>query len=79
MREALLYNSPALLALLPPGILPVAVYAHHSFLSGECTLLMEDMALKQVRPLNYVFGNQIWCVQRSCRFQRRAGFVLGGP
>ena len=59
-REAQLYNNPQLMALLPEGMLPTVVYAHHSFWAGEYTILMEDMALRGVTPINFVFGNQIW-------------------
>lgn len=60
VREALLYNSPDLLQRLPEGILPAVIYARHSFWAGENVVLMEDMVLRGVSPVNYVFGNQIW-------------------
>ncbi len=63
-REAQLYCSPALLALLPQGLLPRVLYASHSWWHGEYTVLMEDFSLLGVTATNLVYGNQIWCDAR---------------
>ena len=59
-REAKLYCNKAIMDALPEGILPAVLYAHESYWLGEYTILMEDMTLRNVTPVNFVMGNQIW-------------------
>lgn len=41
--------------------LPRVFYAHASAFSGECNMLLEDLAPGvRTTPVNYLFGNQIW-------------------
>jgi hypothetical protein len=45
-------------------MLPVAYYAYGSGLLGEFALILEDVTLSKVAPVNFVFGNQIWGIPK---------------
>ena len=60
-REAMFYESD-IAAELPSGMMPRCYYAHSSSFLGQYVMLLEEC--KDVTPVNFVFGNQIWGVPR---------------
>eukprot|EP00042_Codosiga_hollandica_P047301 m.510898 g.510898 ORF g.510898 m.510898 type:complete len:311 (+) comp57422_c0_seq8:504-1436(+) len=63
-REAHFYNS-RFATEMPSSLLPKAIYAYGSGFLGEFVVILEDVTLQPVAPVNFVFGNQIWGIPKA--------------